>query len=274
MDKNIGGDPALLAAGRAFLQDGGSMGREFESDQEKKLPMPPLTKAAGAGPVIPLTRDFEAVIRQRDFVALLEERVSHRNYLPEAIKLDQLAFLLWSAQGITQVLDSGYVAFRTYPSAGGRHPFELYITVHNVDGLEPGVYHYLADGHVLELVRPAPEDFKEQVSHTLYDQSWCKKAGAVFFFSTVPYRTEWRYSVGSHRVILMDSGHAMQNLYLACHAAGLGTCAIAALRHEACDSLLGLDGEEEFTLYAAPVGTVAPAARKRSLGPKAETQND
>ncbi|MBF0204738.1 MAG: SagB/ThcOx family dehydrogenase, partial [Desulfamplus sp.] len=30
--------------------------------------------------------------------------------------------------------------------------------------------------------------------------------------------------------------------------------AIAAYHQEACDELLGVDGEEEFTIYLAPVG--------------------
>ncbi|NTW70573.1 MAG: SagB/ThcOx family dehydrogenase, partial [Chlorobiaceae bacterium] len=33
-----------------------------------------------------------------------------------------------------------------------------------------------------------------------------------------------------------------------------GTCAIAAYDQEEIDRLLNLDGEEEFTIYLAPVG--------------------
>ncbi len=40
----------------------------------------------------------------------------------------------------------------------------------------------------------------------------------------------------------------------ACLAVGAGTCCIAAYDQLACDRLLGVDGEEEFTLY---IGAVA-----------------
>ncbi len=67
-------------------------------------------------------------------------------------------------------------------------------------------------------------------------------------------RMEWRYDLAAHKVIAIDAGHVCQNLYLACTSLGLGTCAIAAYHQEACDELLGVDGEEEFTIYLAPVG--------------------
>ncbi|MDD4274108.1 MAG: nitroreductase family protein [Desulfobacter postgatei] len=45
-------------------------------------------------------------------------------------------------------------------------------------------------------------------------------------------------------------------LYLACETIDAGTCAIAAYDQEELDELLGLDGEEEFAIYLAPVGKV------------------
>lgn len=54
----------------------------------------------------------------------------------------------------------------------------------------------------------------------------------------------------------MDVGHVGQNLYLACAAIGAGTCAIAAYHQELMDKLLGVDGEDKFTIYLAPVGKV------------------
>jgi len=77
----------------------------------------------------------------------------------------------------------------------------------------------------------------------------------VFYWSMVAYRAEWRYGIYAHRVALMDAGHLCQNLYLACTGLGLGTCAIGAFSHERCAKLFELDGEEEYIVYTAPVGT-------------------
>jgi SagB-type dehydrogenase family enzyme len=67
---------------------------------------------------------------------------------------------------------------------------------------------------------------------------------------------EWRYDRAAHRVILIDAGHVCQNLYLACEAIGAGTCAVAAYDQEALDALIGVDGEDEFCIYLAPVGKI------------------
>ena len=67
-------------------------------------------------------------------------------------------------------------------------------------------------------------------------------------------RTEWRYNLHSYKVILMDAGHVCQNLYIACEALRLGTCAIGAYSHEKINRLLNLEGEDEFVVYLAPVG--------------------
>ena len=68
------------------------------------------------------------------------------------------------------------------------------------------------------------------------------------------YRSEWRYPLTAHKVVLLDAGHACQNLYWACEALQLGTCAVASYNQKKCDALLGVDGEDVFTIYLAPVG--------------------
>ncbi len=52
----------------------------------------------------------------------------------------------------------------------------------------------------------------------------------------------------------MDAAHSCENLYLACEAMGLGTCAMGKYDQEKLDRWLGVDGSEEFAIYAAPVG--------------------
>lgn len=54
--------------------------------------------------------------------------------------------------------------------------------------------------------------------------------------------------------MLLDAGHVCQNLYLACEAIGCGTCAMAAYDQVEADKFLEIDGQEEFTIYIAPVG--------------------
>jgi SagB-type dehydrogenase family enzyme len=58
----------------------------------------------------------------------------------------------------------------------------------------------------------------------------------------------------AHKVMLLDAGHLCQNLYLACEAIGLGTCAIGAYDQNKIDTFINVDGEDEFVVYLSPVG--------------------
>lgn len=138
---------------------------------------------------------------------------------------------------------------------GKRHGFETYLLVQNCDGLEAGLYHYLVMEHELEYIKEFA-NLQDSISKSLCGQDWTKKANVVFYWSFVAYRCEWRYGIYAHRVALIDAGHVGQNLYLACTALGLGTCCIAAFDNEFCANMIGLDNDEEFIVYTAPVGTI------------------
>ena len=113
--------------------------------------------------------------------------------------------------------------------------------------------------HQLECLKRAEDgELREMIGKSLCSQRWAEDAGVIFYYSMAAYRAEWRYGVYAHRVALIDSGHITQNLYLAATALGLGACAVAAVDTQYCNQLFGLDGEEEFIVYAAPVGTVRP----------------
>lgn len=250
----------LIAEGRAFTKgyrnDDPYM-EDFESDQDRKLPQPPLAKAPMA-PFenrIALTKDFSGLTLQKDLFSLLRSRRSARVYTQEIVTLEQLSFLLWATQGVKDIRGKSYATLRTVPSGGARHEYETYLLVRHVSGLENGAYHYLPLEHALEFLHPV-EDMETVISDTLCGQSWAAKANVVFYWAMVAYRAEWRYGIYAHRPALIDAGHIGQNLYLSATALGLGTCGIAAFSHELCCEVFGLDGTEEYVVYSMPVGTV------------------
>lgn len=228
---------------------------EIQSDQQMQLPMPPLAKATMTSNAMDLPYDFESLEIKSDFLAIVNQRVSHRLFTEQGMNLLQLSYLLWTTQGVKSIRGNNYATFRTVPSGGARHEFETYVLVHRVEGLSEGVYHYLPMTHQIEKIAELG-DWNQSVEEALVGQKWATKADCVFFWSCVPYRSEWRYSFYAHRVILMDIGYISQNLYLACESIGLGTCAIGAFDPKRCDQLLQIDGEEEFMILASPVGIV------------------
>lgn len=256
----------ITQRGRDFLKSQDTMEMErnglegYQTDQELKRPQPPLVKAPMTDSPIDLPRDFENLGMEDNLVQLLLKRKSSRVYTQENMSLLQLSFLLWAAQGIKSIRGRSYATIRTAPCGGARHPFETYLLVRQVEGLLPGVYHYLPMTHQLELLEELEdrEAMTQLVDLSLCGQAWAAKANVVFYWSFVPYRSEWRYGIYAHRMVLADLGHVGENLYLACTALGLGTCGIGAYDQALCDKTFRLDGEEEFVVYAETVGTVKP----------------
>lgn len=258
LDPNL--QKELIAKGRAFTRGyrkDDPYDALFESDQQRKLPQPPLVKApvTPAEDHIPLVREFSGLHHKESLQEVIRDRKSARVYTQEEMTLEQLSYLLWATQGIKDIRGKSYATLRTVPCGGARHEFETYLMVRKIDGLKPGAYHYLPMEHSLEYLHPVA-DAENAITESLSGQSWGVKANVVFYWSMVPYRAEWRYGIYAHRTALLDAGHIGQNLYLACTDVGLGCCAIAAFSHEKCCELFDLDGEEEYIVYTVPVGTV------------------
>lgn len=245
-----------IKTGRNFMKFSANEERsEFISDQQLKKPQPPLCKEKISEKTIFLPSDFECLNIQKSFTEIVMERKSHRIFTENKISLRELSYLLYMTQGVKEIRGNHYATMRTVPSGGARHAFETYLIIKNVEDLEPGKYHYLPMSHELEFLGKI-EDMEKAIDETLVGQIWANKASVIFYWSFVPYRCEWRYGIYAHRPALIDAGHVGQNLYLACTALNLGTCALAAFDDPSCNELFELDGHEEFVVYAAPVGTL------------------
>lgn len=229
---------------------------EVETDQHLKLPQPPLEKPYDVdGKIIDLPKVEIETLTNNSLLDILQNRESHRAYNMESLSLKELSFLLWATQGVKDIKGNNYATLRPVPSAGARHPFETYIAVNRVEGLKSGIYRYIALSHKLILVE-YKENMEETLSELTLEQKFVGKSAVTFMWSVIPYRSEWRYNISAHKPMLLDAGHICQNLYLACEAIGCGTCAIASYNQEEIDRFLGIDGEDEFVVYVAPVGKV------------------
>jgi SagB-type dehydrogenase family enzyme len=248
---------SLIEQGRYFLKD--TIRKQVDmtlTDQARGVPPPPLerpypadasrfdlTPAGSWQGISPIS--LEEAILQRESV---------RHFSSASLTLDELSFLLWATAGLRRRLNEA-TALRTVPSAGARHPLETHLGILRVNGLEPGFYRYLPLEHQL-LYLFQEEQQAERMTAAARGQGFVGAGAVTIYWVAIPYRTEWRYSVASAKVIALDAGHVCQNLYLACQAIGAGTCGVAAYDQEATDALLRLDGIDEFVCYLAPVGKI------------------
>lgn len=243
---------------RAFLKAGNWKTGMRESDQQKGVPAPPIEKPCPEdAKLIDLVSPENLTVGNASIRDIIGQRESRRKYTGQPLTLEELSYLLWATQGVTHRIEgkSGLVIRRTVPSGGARHTFETYLVINKVEGIEPGLYRYLPLEHKLLFIR-SEEGLSEKVADACCGQKFVGQGAVIFIWTTIPYKMEWRYLELSHKVIAIDAGHLCQNLYLASESIGAGTCGIGAYFQQDIDEIIGVDGEDEFVIYMAPVGKV------------------
>jgi SagB-type dehydrogenase family enzyme len=180
----------------------------------------------------------------------IAERRSTREYAPTAMTEAELAQVLFLTTGITR--DRWGQARRSAPSSGALYPIETYVVVHDVDGIEPGVYHYAVREHELEQVRAG--DFRAHTVEQALGQEFLGQCGAVLFLTNILQRMRPKYQDRSYRYGLLEAGHIGENAYLAAVSLGLGACGVGAFMDDQINAMLGVDGIEEAAVYMLAIG--------------------
>lgn len=170
----------------------------------------------------------------------LARRRSVREFSAADLSSAELGQLLWAAQGVTDA--EGH---RTAPSAGALCPLELCVV------RREGLFRYLPQRHAL--VARSVRDLRGPLAQAALGQECVRDAPVDLVITGVVARTAVRYGPRAERYVLLEAGHAAQNIHLQAVALGLGSVPVGAFDDEAVAEVLGLpDGERP--LYIIPVG--------------------
>lgn len=182
--------------------------------------------------------------------ASLDQATLGRPPKVEAMDASGLSAVLLMSAGVTQ--RSHVVGLRTWASAGALYPSELYFTACGVEGVDDGLYHFepsegglhplwpgLLAAHLSGIIGGPPPEL-------------------CFFISAMHWRSLWKYRSRAYRYCLLDSGHLLANLEIACAAQGLAIETQLDFPDKGLSVFLGLDDEDESAL--AVVRGAAPAA--------------
>lgn len=202
--------------------------------------------------IIDLPKPEQMQFPRLDLYEAIINRASLREYSSEKITLEELSFLLWCTHGVKEIR-AGKVTFRTVPSAGCRHALNTYLMIQGVEGLKPGIYRFLAIDHKLALIDDDVQK-NERLAELCVTPEPVKNSLVTFLWVADSYRMTIRYGARGFRSLFLDAGHICQNLYLSAEAINCGACAIGGYDDEKINTLLGLDGEKNFLVYAAALG--------------------
>ena len=138
---------------------------------------------------------------------------------------------------------------RTIPSAGALYPVEIYFQVRGIDGFTDGIYHFDVAHSGVRLLYEIGED--EGVEFHFKDQRGIE--GFVFLYSTIYYRSSWKYKNRAFRYCLLDAGHALGALEAACFWREHGYRIVYDFDKGALNERFGFE-QREFFLNGAIVG--------------------
>jgi SagB-type dehydrogenase family enzyme len=193
-----------------------------------------------------------------EFLRVLLARRTWRRFSQKPLGLSALSTLLGFSFGVqswVRLSGLGRVALKTSPSGGARHPIEAYVLARRVKDLSPGLYHYAADKHSLELLKPGGN--AAQIVRYLAGQKWYGNAAALVLMTAVFRRPQWKYeSPRAYRAVLIDAGHLCQTFCLVATWLGLAPFCSMALADSLVEADIGIDGVSESVLYAAGVGAL------------------
>lgn len=129
--------------------------------------------------------------------------------------------------------------YRSVASAGALYPFELYLAVHHIHGLDPGVYHHDLFDFCLTTLRQGLVPQLPPVKRGLL---------ATFYITGIFFRSAWKYRSRAYRYVLLDAGHLLENLRLALGVLDLPFSIHLDFDDERAATLLGLDPQREVCL--------------------------
>ncbi|QFU77359.1 SagB/ThcOx family dehydrogenase [Halioglobus maricola] len=201
-------------------------------------------------------------------LATMKKRRSVRTFLAKPVTANAMRDCLYAGLGVTGFLDTQipgeepHLPLTMTPSGGARNPYEGYVYVRNVEGLQPGIYHYSALDHSLGLVTP---HLAVNTTELFAQQDWTEGAAFAILLVANFERSSWKYPhPNAYRVVLMEAGHIAQNMLLAATELGLDAAPTGAVSDTAARNLLGLNRVRQSLVYSVFVGHGDPQAFERT----------
>ncbi|MCU7558625.1 SagB/ThcOx family dehydrogenase [Macrococcus capreoli] len=198
-----------------------------------------------------INKNFDS---KKNIFDLLNIRTSVRDYREDYISFENFSTLLHYSYGIKNYRSNAYnnnlypVSFS--PSAGGLNPFNIYIYIKRVQGIDPGLYYYSpSEEAIVQIFKGAVE--LDLVNN--YTTEFPVYAAFNLFIIADINRFVWKYGNRGYRMVNIDAGILSENITLIATALGLGSCMIAAFSNDIVSENMNLM-DDELPILGISVG--------------------
>ncbi len=170
------------------------------------------------------------------------------------LDLEVLTRILFCAAGLTRSKSVGGedYHFRAAASAGALYPIEIYLAANDVDGLEPGLYHFSPADLKLRGLRRGK--WRGYIAGAAGEAPVLAEAGAILLVSAIFWRSTWKYRARAYRYCFWDAGTILANLLAATNADSLPAEIITAFEDAPIERLIDVDGEREGIVCMVALG--------------------
>ncbi|MEU9505931.1 SagB family peptide dehydrogenase [Micromonospora sp. NPDC048170] len=234
---------------------------------QDRFPPLPAVKPVGAfgGEPVPLPRpDIDHLVRADPPLAgVMERRRSTRAFGTAPLALEQLGEFLFRVARVRAERPADPEAGipygstdRTYPSGGGAHDLELYLSVRSCTGLRPGIYHYEPVIHALTLVTATPKLLVGMLNEAHWSIGRESVPQVLVTVASRFNRLGWKYRGISYALTLKNVGVLLEAMCLAATAMNLGACALGSGNSAMFSAATGLDPLVESSVGELVLGTL------------------
>ncbi|MDI3454191.1 SagB/ThcOx family dehydrogenase [Acinetobacter sp. V89_4] len=194
---------------------------------------------------------------------ILENRHTNRTFTNKNIPFDKISLILNYTFGYRDHDKREYekkglhtpTKRRTSSSGGSLQSCEGYLISMNIDGIEPGVYHFRSNQRNLGKISSIPLEFS--FGSLCGGQYFADNLNAAIVITCRFDKLMWKYQHShSYRVALLDAGHLSQTIQLIASVLDIRTWVTAAFYDDILLNLLQLDEElMEYPLIILGLGT-------------------
>jgi SagB-type dehydrogenase family enzyme len=140
----------------------------------------------------------------------------------------------------------------------------LYLYVHRVEGLSPGVYRYLDSTHQLESIKTG--DQRERAAYLSLEQGLAARACVAFSMLADLEKAGKVFGNRGYRYAHFEAGMIGQALYLGAEALGLNATGMGAFYDDDVHKYLALSPDQGQVIYHFAVGKAVPDDRLITVG--------
>jgi SagB-type dehydrogenase family enzyme len=179
----------------------------------------------------------------------IARRRSTRAFSGEALTRAELATLLEFTYRPDLMAASGI--HESHPRYFAPELLETFVAVNDVEGLDPGCYHYSPARRELRQIRFTA--LRREVRYLALGQDLAGQASAVVFHTADLPRAVDAFGDRAYRYLHLDAGHLGERLNLAAIRMGLGVSGIGGFFDDQVNDMLGIP-EREAVLYLTTLG--------------------